>query len=134
MKKLKQYREIVALVFGIVVIGSIGLGLRATAEENSKKLDTQDRLLKTLSALVITNTASRETMMTMLGIDPEKARKWSRMPQEPVTDTLGTPITGVDWVVFDEDMQVALKYRFEENTDGKVLEVFVDTLYDVRDL
>jgi len=139
-EKFMKYKEIAVLVAGIVAILWTAYGVKSLAEENAKKISDQETFQasqvqtnKLLTSLVASNKSAQETMMTMLGIDPEKAKRWSHMPQEPVTDTSGIPITGVPWVIWEDEMQLCLRFQYVENGEGKIVEMLVDTLYDVRE-
>jgi len=131
-----KYKEIIVLVISVVGI-YLWVGdakqTNVQAEENKKTINRQQTSIDMLTAMVMKHEGTVEATMVMMGVDPENAKKWSKLPQEPVTDTLGTPITGVSWCVYREDMRVCLLYKFMPGEDGGVQEIFVDTLYDVRE-
>lgn len=138
-EKLMKWKEVAVLV---VATASVFLWLgsaKTTAESNSGKIKEQETkmteqntILTTLSALVVSNEEARKTMLTMLGIDPEKAKKWSRMAKEPIVNDEGEPVVGVTWVDISENVQLGVAYQFQKDDSGDVIQVVVDTLWDVR--
>lgn len=136
MQKIMKYKEIIVLVLSVIAI-FVWVGdakqTNVQAEVNKAKLEKQQTSIDMLTAMVMKHEGTIEATMVMLGVDPDSAKKWSKLPQEPVTDTLGTPITDVAWVIYKEDMRVALLYKFMADDNGDIQEMFVDTLYDVRE-
>lgn len=135
-----KWRNVVAVA---IATASLFLWLgsaKSTAESNSGKIkdqdikmDKQNTILTTLSALVVSNEEARKTMLIMLGIDPEKAKKWSRMSKEPIINDEGEPVVGVTWVNISENLKLGVAYQFQKDDSGDVVQVVVDTLWDVRE-
>ncbi len=45
----------------------------------------------------------------------------------------GEPVLGVTWVDISNNVQLGVAYQFQKNDSGDVVEVVVDTLWDVRE-
>lgn len=144
MEKVKDFIKEFKVVIGMFAVAGglmayFGSG-QATAEQalaaaNEAKSVNKDQQtsLDMLTSMIKEHDGALTATMTMMGIDPENARKWSRMPKKPVLDTLGNPVLYTPWIVFEDNIHLALQYQFVKNDSGQVVEMLVDTLYDVRE-
>jgi hypothetical protein len=142
LEKIKKYKEIIILVtftFGVLwafyVVQDNASSALALAADNQKDIvankSQMDQSIALLTSIVSNDVGKLQGFLEAMGIDPDRAQKWSRYPKEPVLDSTGNVVLNQPWVELTDNINLGVKNQVVLDSLGApVLEV--DTLWDFR--
>ena len=116
----KKLWAVLALVAAFGGLGYSMISVKSAAEAAEKKSFDNAKQIAKINNIIIHDQSKLEGYMELLGIDPDKARKWSRLHKEMPVDSAGTPITGVPWLHVQGDFEALLLYKLNPDTTLEV--------------
>ena len=113
------------------VLGGLGystISVRNLAIAADKRSKSAERQIAKINSIIISDQSKLEGYMEMLGIDPDNAQKWSKMPKEVPLDTSGMPLLGVPWLHIVGDFEALMLYKIMADSF-----MYVETLWVAKD-
>lgn len=132
LKLLNKWKSEVITIASVMFVIYWVDAPRSISSENKEHLEKIDILLSQMYTDIKNNEGKLEGFLIGLNINPENAKKWSKMPKEPAVDSLGNPIVGAEWVRISDDVQLGVSYKFQKSDSG-VTEILIDTLWNVSE-
>ena len=124
----KKLWGILLLVGALGGLGYSMISVKSAAEAAEKKSFDNSRQIAKINNIIIHDQSKLEGYMELLGIDPDNARKWSKMPKEVPLDTAGMPIIGLPWLHVVGDFEALILYKIMADSF-----MYVETLWVAED-